>query len=311
MTSRDEEGGGVARYATVKVPVANLREGPVEAARGRRHDDIQKSQLLFHETLLVTGEVADWFKIEALEQQKRTACGWRGYPGWVRRKDVSLVEGPAPYDGVVRSAFTFVRSAPSADGPPVFPVSLGTRLSFVGESADFFEIALDGQKAGWVPKKEIAPKTTGGDTQQELLRVARLFLGAPYHWGGRSMPMPWPGHIAMGVDCSGLVNLVFRALHVDVPRDAHDQWVSSSPLAARDLRPGDLIFLSCDGAAGPINHVMLSVGGEAFIEAAETGDTVREKTFSEKFGLDRGGLEKARFTVKDRRLCFGRITKIT
>jgi cell wall-associated NlpC family hydrolase len=203
-----------------------------------------------------------------------------------------------------------VRTIPSAAGQPVFPLSLGTRLSLAGEVKGFIEVLMDGRQIGWVPKRDIS-RTVGALPVQErgadVVKTARLFLGAAYLWGGRSMPMPWSRGPVMGVDCSGLVNLVFRALHLELPRDAHDQWMTAAAITAQALRPGDLIFLSRPGEVGSVNHVMLSLGGERFIEAAETGDIVRITTFSRMVGLDLRALEEKAFTLHNRRFYFGRI----
>ena len=111
----------------------------------------------------------------------------------------------------------------------------------------------------------------------------------------------------MGVDCSGFTCLVFRALGLDLPRDAHDQWMTATPIAPQALGPGDLIFLSRQGEAGSVTHVMLSLGGEQFIEAAETGDIVRIETVSRKFGLGLRALEESNFTIHNTSMYFGRI----
>lgn len=121
--------------------------------------------------------------------------------------------------------------------------------------------------------------------------------------------MPWSRGPVMGVDCSGLTNLVFRALHLELPRDAHDQWMTATAVAPQALGPGDLIFLSRQGEAGSVDHVMLSLGGEQFIEAAETGDIVRIATFSRKFGFGLRALEEKDLTVRDRKIYFGRIER--
>jgi hypothetical protein len=81
----------------------------------------------------------------------------------------------------------------------------------------------------------------------------------------------------------------------------------AKPIAPTDLTTGDLIFVSRERRVEWIDHVMLSSGGERFIEASESGDIVRMRTFYEKFGLDMRQLEQCDFTVKGKRLCFGRI----
>jgi len=117
--------------------------------------------------------------------------------------------------------------------------------------------------------------------------------------------MPWPRGPVMGVDCSGLVNLVFRAVGVDLPRDAHDQWKKTAPVRPPDSVPGDLIFVKRPGEAEPVSHVMLFIGGERFIEATETGDSVRVRTFSQKFRLSLKGLAKGG-TADRNRVYFGK-----
>jgi len=113
----------------------------------------------------------------------------------------------------------------------------------------------------------------------------------------------------MGVDCSGLVSLAFRAAGVELPRDAHDQLRVTTAVRADSLLPGDLVFLSRDGRPDSINHVMLSLGGERFIEAAETGDVVRIRTFRETMGKDLAGLEEKALATNGKRIYFGRIER--
>ena len=60
------------------------------------------------------------------------------------------------------------------------------------------------------------------------------------------------------MDCSGLVNLAYRAAGLDIPRDAHEQFLRAKPVNA--LQPGDLIFLSERQNPKRIVHVMLYEG---------------------------------------------------
>ncbi|MGA3173070.1 MAG: NlpC/P60 family protein [Syntrophorhabdales bacterium] len=293
-------------YVRVRVPVADLRGKPVEAAPLAVRDDMRVSQLLFNELLAVKEEQGGWLAVEAVEQQKLTPDGWHGYPGWVRKVDVTPSDGTTAHGGVVKTAFATVRSSPSADSPAIFPLSLGTRLFFSTEARGFLGFSMEDGKTGWVPKGAIGLSPPDDRARPgEVVRIARLFLGATYLWGGRSMPMPWPRGPVMGVDCSGLVNLVFRAVGVDLPRDAHDQWKKTAPVRPPDSVPGDLIFVKRPGEAEPVSHVMLFIGGERFIEATETGDSVRVRTFSQKFRLSLKGLAKGG-TADRNRVYFGK-----
>lgn len=103
--------------------------------------------------------------------------------------------------------------------------------------------------------------------REQLVNEARQFVGAPYLWGGRASPLP---HTVASVDCSGLVNLLYRAQGLDIPRDAHDQYLMSHPTDS--LQPGDPLYLA---KTARINHVILKLDETTFIEAPETGKTVR------------------------------------
>jgi gamma-D-glutamyl-L-lysine dipeptidyl-peptidase len=303
-----ESDAGTSRLV-VRVPVADLRRKPADAPLMNVHDDLQETQLLFNEILLLKDAQEGWLRVETVEQRKSSGVG---YPGWVRKKDVRDEENPQEYNGFVQSASTVVVAKPASAAVRLFPLSLGTRLLLTGRTArGFLEIALPEDRRGWVPKRDIGKRGATGQEGMEMGRAlvgtARLFLNVPYFWGGRSMPMDWSRGPVMGVDCSGLVNLVFRAHDIDVPRDAHEQWLFAEPVDVKELGPGDLIFLSRERNAELVDHVMLFLGGEQFIEAAQTGDTVRIRTFAEKLGLDLGELGQHDFFINKRKVYFGRI----
>lgn len=98
-----------------------------------------------------------------------------------------------------------------------------------------------------------------------VVDTALTFQGVPYQWGGESPD---------GFDCSGLVQYVFRRHGIDLPRVAKDQARVGNPVAAGDLRPGDLVFFG-----SPVDHVGISAGGNKMVVAPKTGDVVKVRTF--------------------------------
>jgi cell wall-associated NlpC family hydrolase len=88
--------------------------------------------------------------------------------------------------------------------------------------------------------------------------------------------------VVTGVDCSGLINLAYRTVGMDIPRDAHEQFLRAKPVNA--LQPADTIFLSERGNPKRIVHVMLYAGEGEAIEGPGTGSVVRRIAVVERLG---------------------------
>jgi cell wall-associated NlpC family hydrolase len=113
----------------------------------------------------------------------------------------------------------------------------------------------------------IAPTPSPSPTvaNNVLIRAIGL-VGTPYHWGGNTP--------ASGFDCSGLVDYVFRTeAGLVLPRTSRAIAALKAPKIKRaDLEPGDLLFF---GHHRHVNHVAIYVGNGRFVNAPDTGGTVR------------------------------------
>lgn len=123
-----------------------------------------------------------------------------------------------------------------------------------------FAAALDGATSS-------ATDTSGTDGQA-VVAEARKYLGLPYVWGGTDPKK--------GVDCSGLVQLVYKNLGYDLPRISADQARSGRPVASlADAQPGDLLAWDNSSRNKGADHIAIYIGDGKMIEAARPGTNVR------------------------------------
>ncbi|MDQ3072091.1 MAG: C40 family peptidase, partial [Bacteroidota bacterium] len=102
-------------------------------------------------------------------------------------------------------------------------------------------------------------QTNNRQDTRDILQTALDYLNAPYLWGGRSIA---------GIDCSGLVQVVFMVCGISVPRDAWQQAERGTPVASLDLaKAGDLAFFSENGQR--ITHVGILTGDGHIIHASD------------------------------------------
>ncbi|MBI3332482.1 MAG: C40 family peptidase [Candidatus Omnitrophica bacterium] len=289
------------RLMRVAAAVADLRREPAPPGPSRDHDPLEESQLLYGEPARLLEEKGGWARVEVIEQAEWTHHRrWEGYPGWVRLSDLTPDDGAWSPNLVVTAKVASVRPAPDRRASPKMRLSMGTALQGIPVGDSWKLTMLDGS-TGWIARTEAAdlaarPAADQAPPREGIVRAARLFLGDPYYWGGRSAyeaGAKIPPHT--GADCSGLVGLAYRANGWKIPRDAHEQWLKARPISQEELQPADLIFLADPSDPKKVTHVMLYAGQGRAIEGPGTGKPVREI-----------GLEERLKEARGRRAYFGR-----
>jgi cell wall-associated NlpC family hydrolase len=93
-------------------------------------------------------------------------------------------------------------------------------------------------------------------TIDQMIQLARRFLGITYTWGGVS---------SYGYDCSGFTQMLVRQRGIVMPRDAGVQasWSGVAQVERKDLQPGDLLFFG--GSQASITHTGMYIGNGEFI----------------------------------------------
>jgi cell wall-associated NlpC family hydrolase len=111
------------------------------------------------------------------------------------------------------------------------------------------------------PEPTLEPGLAAG-LGSRVLQLAQTWLGVPYVFGGCSRG---------GVDCSCLVQNVYAAVGIQLPRVAVDQFNVTIPVS--DPQLGDLVFFANTYEPG-ISHVGIYIGNGLQINAPTTGEVV-------------------------------------
>jgi cell wall-associated NlpC family hydrolase len=157
------------------------------------------------------------------------------------------------------------------------PLSQTAALSETGTpvtaSGSFASVLDSVQAAGALPSDATAtgqaafssdaPGAGPAASGEQVVAGAEQYLGVPYRWGGTDP--------ATGLDCSGLVQLVYGQLGVQLPRTSQEQQQVGVPVpSVAQAQPGDLVFYG-----SPAEHVGIYVGNGQMIDAPHTGTSVR------------------------------------
>lgn len=156
-------------------------------------------------------------------------------------------------------------AAPSAPAP-----ESGEGSGSLAPPGEWEAITLADGRRGWAPRASLWLPSAQPLPPEELLQVARRFLGAPYRWGGQS---------PNGVDCSGFVQEVFRLAGHTLPRLAGEQFNACQEVS--EPAGGDLVFFSTY-QPGP-SHVGIYLGEGRFLHASSSRGVVEDELESAYF----------------------------
>lgn len=144
---------------------------------------------------------------------------------------------------------TFLYGGPSIKLPPLYSLSLGSRIALKSINEKFAVT-----QAGHYLIADHLVLINHFET--DFVAVAERFLGIPYYWGGKT---------SLGLDCSGLVQVSLDAAGMNAPRDTDMQEKSIGyeiPVETdfSELKRGDLIFWK--------GHVGIMRNGDTLLHAS-------------------------------------------
>jgi cell wall-associated NlpC family hydrolase len=102
------------------------------------------------------------------------------------------------------------------------------------------------------------PRYTLNGWTARLHRVIESYLDTPYRWGGEDRG---------GIDCSGLVVVVYRqALGLSLPHDTDELYALGKRIGYGGIRFGDLVFFAEQGDTP--THIGVALGKDRFVHAS-------------------------------------------
>jgi gamma-D-glutamyl-L-lysine dipeptidyl-peptidase len=279
-------------YFLVNAPVCDLRRSPVPHERRYVKDLMQESQLLFGEPVLLKEVQGEWAFVEALNQKKCTKGIWSGYYGWVLFSQLIPAKTIPKYNLIVKKTWAKVGK---------LSLSFGTRLKGAKQDKSWLIELPDGSKAS-VDETEVSLISFSNELSEEvrsaIMNLGGQLIGAPYLWGGRSAYDPYNELQITSLDCSALSNLLYSFAGIDLPRDAHDQFLGCKEIEFKSLKTADFIFLADNANLDRMSHVMLYLKDDTMLESTIDPGCVRFVEGKEKLGCSLSSLRSGEITNK-------------
>lgn len=192
------------------------------------------NQLLFGEVFKVFERYKGWLRISIWHDK---------YEGWIDEKLCMMITDDQ-MDWItipnVESVATQLFSAKKVGNDHPIRLCPGSSLYFYNPTEGSFKIGGDDYHTF---SQSVDDHLS--NKRDALIEWAKNYINAPYLWGGRS---PY------GVDCSGLIQVVYKMIGMLIPRDASQQVARGKTVDFISMaQPGDLAFF--DDEERNITHV--------------------------------------------------------
>jgi hypothetical protein len=220
----------------VNVAVANLFSNP-------SFQSAVVTQAVLGETCVILDRHENWLLVKQ----------WDNYSGWVHQFYGTVSEIDYKSTHIVLDNAGNIQSLDNKKS--IRNLCFGNRIKIDPLIDEPLVLLPDGQSG--FTNAQLGVLEDLHNDRSGIIDLALQFLGAPYMWGGKT---PW------GFDCSGLVQTVFFACGINLPRDAYQQEknLDENTIDQSELVAGDLIFFK---KSEKVDHVGIFLGGSRIIHS--------------------------------------------
>jgi len=245
-------------YGLINISAGNIRKSP-------KHNSELVTQELMGAPVKVLKEEDGWYLI----QSPNGYIGWIDGPGISLRNEFAMNNLSLLTFGLFTKQFGLVYRTTKKE-EIVSDIVLGNIIKVTENLSGFYAVELPDGRKGFIEKDGIVNlklifNQTKIDTN-ELVRLAKTFMGVSYMWGGKS---------SKAIDCSGFTSLLYFFSGIILQRDASQQINHGELVDPGDnfsnFKAGDLLFFgrkATNETPERVIHVGICIGNDDFIHSS-------------------------------------------
>jgi cell wall-associated NlpC family hydrolase len=223
----------------IKYGISELSVIPVRKESNDKSEMI--TQILFGEILQIIEEQDGWSNVK---------LAFDNYEGWINSKSISKIS---------KDVFDQINSGSNIVTQNLLNVILKDKNEQIilpaGATLPNFN---SNSKTFAINKNQYRISESFLEDKLDIISLSKQFLNSPYLWGGKN---------PFGIDCSGFVQVVYKALGIKLSRDANQQVkIGETINFISEVRAGDLAFF--DNDEGNIVHVGIVLNQYEIIHAS-------------------------------------------